>query len=208
MATKARSRPQQQRAREMRRRLLDAALQLITKRGIQALTTQAIADTAHVSIGTVYRYFPDRAGILAELVDEATRDISFELVRGVSAAMDRDVPDAAHIVVDTLTTAYEKHAPILHAALNSSSFDIPAYLNHTAMDEIERSLLPLGNAIPSRARPDLDADQLQDLVFVTMGVTSSACLRIALQRPPGSDRDAMVALTARMLAAALTPDPS
>lgn len=208
MATKARSRPQQQRAREMRRRLLDAALQLITKRGIQALTTQAIADRAHVSIGTVYRYFPDRAGILAELVDEATRDISFELVRGVSAAMDRDVPDAAHIVVDTLTTAYEKHAAILHAALNSSSFDIPAYLNHTAMDEIERSLLPLGSAIPGRARPDLDADQLQDLVFVTMGVTSSACLRIALQRPPGSDRDAMVALTARMLAAALTPDPS
>jgi len=208
MATKARSRPQQQRAREMRRRLLDAALQLITKRGIQALSTQAIADTAHVSIGTVYRYFPDRAGILAELVDEATRDISFELVRGVSAAMDRDAPDAAHIVVETLTTAYEKHAAILHAALNSSSFDIPAYLNHTAMDEIERSLLPLGSAIPGRARPDVDADQLQDLVFVTMGVTSSACLRIALQRPPGSDRDAMVALTARMLAAALTPDPS
>jgi len=93
-------------------------------------------------------------------------------------------------------------------ALNFSSFDIPAYLNHTAMDEIERSLLPLGSAIPGRARPDLDADQLQDLVFVTMGVTSSACLRIALQRPTGSDRDAMVALTARMLAAALTPDPS
>lgn len=205
MATKARSRPQQQRAREMRRRLLDAALQLITRRGIQALSTQAIADTAHVSIGTVYRYFPDRAGILAELVDEATRDISFELVRGVSAAMDRDVPDAAHLVVETLTTAYEKHAPILRAALNSSSFDIPAYLNHTAMDEIERSLLPLGSAIPGRARPDLDAGQLQDLVFVTMGVTSSACLRIALQRPPDSDRDAMVALTARMLAAALTP---
>lgn len=205
MATKARSRPQQQRAREMRRRLLDAALQLIAKRGIQALTTQAIADTAHVSIGTVYRYFPDRAGILAELVDEATRDISFELVRGVSAAMDQEVPDAAHIVVETLTTAYEKHAPILRAALNSSSFDIPAYLNHTAMDEVERSLLPLGSAIPGRARPDLDAGQLQDLVFVTMGVTSSACLRIALQRPPDSDRDAMVALTARMLAAALTP---
>ncbi|MGW0157780.1 TetR/AcrR family transcriptional regulator [Mycobacterium sp. NPDC003323] len=206
MPTQARRLPQQQRAREMRRRLLDSTRTLIAKRGIGNLNTQAIADTAHVSIGTVYRYFPDRAAILAELVDEATRDISFELVRGVSAAMDRDVPDAALIVVDTLTTAYEKHAPILQAALTSSSFDIPAYLNHTAMDEIERSLLPLGSAIPGRARPDLDAEQLQDLVFVTMGVTSSACLRIALQRPPGSDRDAMVALTAKMLAAALTPD--
>ena len=206
MATTPRKLPQQQRAREMRRRLLDSTRTLIAKRGIDQLTTQAIADTAHVSIGTVYRYFPDRAAILAELVDEATRDISFELVRGVSAAMDRAIPEAAHVVVDTLTTAYEKHAPILQAALTSSSFDIPAYLNHTAMDEIERSLLPLGSAIPGRARPDLNPDQLQDLVFVTMGVTSSACLRIALQRPHGSDRDAMVALTAKMLAAALTPD--
>ncbi|WP_234807753.1 TetR/AcrR family transcriptional regulator [Mycolicibacterium bacteremicum] len=206
MATKARTLPQQQRAREMRRRLLDSALTIIAKRGIDRLSTQAIADAAHVSIGTVYRYFPDRAAILAELVDQATRDISFELVRGVSAAMDKDVFDAAHIVIDTLTTAYEKHAPILQAALASSSFDIPAYLNHTAMDEIERSLLPLGTAIPGRTRPDLDPDQLRDLVFITMGVTSSACLRIALQRPPGSDRDAMVALTAKMLAAALTPD--
>ena len=99
-------------------------------------------------------------------------------------------------------------AAILPAALNSSSFEIPAYLNHTATDEIERSLLPLGSAIPGRTRPDLSPDQLHDLVFVTMGVTSGACLRIALQRPPGSDRDAIVALTARMLAAALTPDPS
>lgn len=204
MATRARSRPQQQRAREMRRRLLDSALKLVAKRGVETLTTQAIADTAHVSIGTVYRYFPDRAAILAELVDEAARDISFQLVRGVSSALDRDAEAAALIVVDTLTTAYEKHAAILQAALTSSSFDLPPYLNHTAMDEIERSLLPLANAIPSRARPDLSAAELDDLVFLTMGVTSSACLRIALQRPAGSDRDGMVALTARMLAAALT----
>lgn len=189
----------------MRDRLLGTALNLIAKRGVGVLTTQAIADTAHVSIGTVYRYFPDRAAIIAELVDVAARDISFELVRGVSRALDRDVDDAALVVVETLTSAYEKHAPVLQAALTASSFDVPPYLNHTAMDEIERSLLPLASAIPGRARPDLSKAELDDLVFVTMGVTSSACLRIALQRPDGSDRDAMVALTARMLVAALTP---
>ncbi|MDY6996573.1 MAG: helix-turn-helix domain-containing protein [Actinomycetota bacterium] len=205
MSTRRRSRPQQQRAREQRRRLLETAGMLIAARGAGAVTTQAIADAAHVSIGTVYRYFPDRMAILAELVDEATRDISFELVGGVSRAVDLEAGTAALVVVETLTSAYEKHAPILQAALTSSSFDLPAYLNHTAMDEIERSLLPLGSAIPSRTRPDLSPAQLADLVFLTMGVTSSACLRIALQRPAGSDRDAMVALTARMLAVALTP---
>ena len=206
MAARPRSRPQQQRAREMRRRLLDAALAVMAARGIDALTTQAVADVAHASIGTVYRYFPDRAAILSELVDEATRDISVELVRGVSKALAHDdIESGALIVVETLTTAYEKHAAVLHAAINASSFDIPAYLNHTAMAEIERSLLPLGNAIPSRTRTDLSPTELDDLVFLTMGVTSSSCLRIALQRPAGSDRAALVALTAKMLAAVLTP---
>ncbi|WP_230987553.1 TetR/AcrR family transcriptional regulator [Mycolicibacter heraklionensis] len=203
MPVQARSRPQQQRAREMRTRLLDTARQLIARRGVETLTTQAIADAAHVSIGTVYRYFPDRAAIIAELVDNATREISFELVRSVGQAIDLEVDQAALLVVDTLTTVYEQHAPILLAALTSSSFDLPPYLNHTAMDEIERSLLPLGTVIPSRSRPDLSPAELDDLVFVTMGVTSSACLRIALQRPATADRDAMVRLTATMLAAAL-----
>ncbi len=207
MATQIRTLPQQQRAREMRRRLLDNALKLIATRDVDMVTTQAVADSAHVSIGTVYRYFPDRTAIIAELVDEAARDISFELVRGVSKALDRDVDAALLIVVDTLTSAYEKHAPIIQAALTSSSSGVPAYLNFTAMDEIERSLLPLASAIPGRARPDLSPAELEDLVFVTMGVTSSACLRIALQRPAGSDRDSMVALTAKMLAAALTAAP-
>lgn len=205
MAARVRSLPQQQRAREMRRRLLDTALHLVARHGAASVTTQAIADAAHVSIGTVYRYFPDRAAIVAELVDHATRDISFELVRAVGKALDMPVDAAALVVVETLTAAYEKHAPVLQTALTASSFDVPPYLNHTPMDEIERSLLPLGGAIPGRARPDLSAAELDDLVFLTMGVTSSACLRIALQRPPESDRDAMVALTARMLVAALTP---
>ncbi|MET0897216.1 MAG: hypothetical protein ABWY45_04800 [Mycobacterium sp.] len=104
-----------------------------------------------------------------------------------------------------MTSAYEVHAPTLRAALTGSTFDVPAYLNHTALEDIERSLLPLGTAIPRRARPDLSDRQLDDLVLRTMGVTSSACLRIALQRPAGSDREAIVGVAARMLAAALTP---
>jgi AcrR family transcriptional regulator len=122
MSTRMRSLPQQQRAREMRRRLLDSARKLIATRDVETLTTQAIADASHVSIGTVYRDFPDRAAILAELVDEATRDISSQLVRGVGKALDLDTGAGALVVVDTLVTAYEKHAPILQAAAHGLIF--------------------------------------------------------------------------------------
>ncbi|MET0897215.1 MAG: helix-turn-helix domain-containing protein [Mycobacterium sp.] len=34
------------------------ALDLVARRGVENLTTQSVADASHVSIGTVYRYFP------------------------------------------------------------------------------------------------------------------------------------------------------
>lgn len=63
----------------------------------------------------------------------------------------------------------------------------------------------LARVLPARHRPDLSPAELDDLVFVTMGFTANGCLRIALQRPPGADRQAMVEVTARMLSASLRP---
>jgi AcrR family transcriptional regulator len=189
-----RSRPQQQRAEEMRRRLLDTTLTLLSRN--RPLTTQALANAAHVSIGTVYRYFNDKQELLDVLLAEATRDITNELAVSVGRALDRPVLEATRVVVEELTTAFERHAPILRAFAGSEV---------ESTTEIERTLFPLARVIPARHRPDLSDTALDDLVFITMGFTASGCLRIALHRPPSSDRAALIDTTARMLAAALQP---
>ena len=189
-----RSRPQQKRAEEMRRRLLDTTLRLLERDRV--LTTQSLADAAHVSIGTVYRYFNDKQELLDVLMDEAVRDITNELAVSVGRALDRPVLEATHTIVEELTTAFERHAPILRAFAGSETETAP---------EIERTLFPLARVIPARHRPDLSDAELDDLVFITMGFTASGCLRIALHRPPSSDRAALIDTTARMLAAALVP---
>lgn len=178
----------------MRRRLLDTTLRLLARP--RPVTTQAIADAAHVSIGTVYRYFNDRQELLDVLMAEAVRDITNELAVSVGRALDQPPDEAVLVIVETLTTAFEHHAPILRAFAGSDAALGP---------EIERTLFPLARVIPARHRPDLDDAALDDLVFVTMGFTASGCLRIALQRPPTSDRAALIATTARMLTAALIP---
>lgn len=178
----------------MRRRLLDTTLRLLAKD--RPLTTQAIAESAHVSIGTVYRYFNDKQELLDVLLDEAVRDITNELAVSVGRALDQPVLDATRAIVEALTTAFERHAPILRAFASTQEATAP---------EIERTLFPLARVIPARHRPDLTDTQLDDLTFVTMGFTASGCLRIALYRPPSADRAALIDTTARMLAAALVP---
>lgn len=63
-----RRRPTQERAKATREHILDTAARLFGERGIADTSTNRIAAEAGVSIGTVYRYFADRAVLVEELL--------------------------------------------------------------------------------------------------------------------------------------------
>ena len=59
-----RRKPQQARSQVTYDSILQAAIQILQRSGPDALNTNAIAERAGVSIGTLYQYFPDREAIL------------------------------------------------------------------------------------------------------------------------------------------------
>lgn len=63
----ARRIPRQTRARATVDVVLEAAAQLLERTGEAGFNTNAIAERAGVSIGTLYRYFPDKHAILTAL---------------------------------------------------------------------------------------------------------------------------------------------
>jgi AcrR family transcriptional regulator len=64
---KTRKTPRQDRARAKVEVVLEAAIQLLETVGEAGFNTNAVAERAGVSIGTVYRYFPNKQAILAAL---------------------------------------------------------------------------------------------------------------------------------------------
>lgn len=194
-----RARPRQDRAAQTRRGLLDATLTLLAKRGYERLTTTAIVEQAHVSTGTFYRYFDDKADILLVLRDEAVRQISDDLMVSVVGALDADVGAAMRSIVTTLVDGFERHRPVILAMVDQ----MPAGNNANVLPEIEADLHQLASLLPRRHRPDLPPGRLEAVVFMTMGVLVSTCLRIALQRPDGVDREELVDLAVSMLVAGL-----
>ncbi len=200
MAQKQRIRPSQGRAVQMRRDLLDSTLHLLAVSGAESLTTTAIVEHAHVSSGTFYRYFNDKAEILGVLRDEAVEAITSDLMAGVVRAIELDLDDAVREVVLTLVDAFERHRAVILAMVNA----MPAGSNANVLPEVESRLFQLASVLPRRHRPELTSDQLDAVVFMTMGVLVSTCLRIALQRPPGSSREGLVDLAAAMITAGLS----
>lgn len=67
MGRVVRTEPIQQRSAERLDALLDSAAQVVDEVGFDRITTAMIAEHAGASIGTVYRYFPDRVAVLEAL---------------------------------------------------------------------------------------------------------------------------------------------
>ncbi len=182
----------------MRTHLLTSAYDLLERRpGVRPSTT-ALAEHAHVSIGTVYRYFPDMDAIVDELRMTAVHNITTALSTAIARAMDQAPLDSMVTVVEGLTSAFETHAAVLRVSQTSNETQFGL-----AWTEIEDPLRPLARIIPTRLRPDLDEDAIDDLIFIVMGATASLCSRIALLRPARADRAKLITMAAQMLLAAV-----
>jgi len=59
---------------EARRRLYEAAIDLIGKRGYEAATLREVAGTVGVSAGLLYKYFPSKQAVVLEFYDELSAE--------------------------------------------------------------------------------------------------------------------------------------
>jgi AcrR family transcriptional regulator len=62
--------PQQARSRQRVNQILDAAAQVFEEFGYEATSTELIATRANTSIGSLYRFFPDKSAILYALAEK------------------------------------------------------------------------------------------------------------------------------------------
>ena len=78
--------------------LLDAASDTIHDVGYELLTTAMVAERAGASIGTVYRYFPDRVAVLQALAAR-NRD---RVIHALTVRLEREKPVTVITHIDTV----------------------------------------------------------------------------------------------------------
>lgn len=85
-----RRRAVQARSRATVERILASALSLIAERGPEAVTMTEIASRAQVVIGSLYQYFPDKAGVMAALIEQHNAGVREMLEAAVAGAASLD----------------------------------------------------------------------------------------------------------------------
>ncbi len=136
-----RNEPVQARSTARLTALLDAAAAVVDEIGFERLTTAMVADRAGASIGTVYRYFPDRIAVLQAL---ASRNLSRVLARVSAEILDErhdTWPDAFAAAFGEFVEAYRSE-PSFRGLRSGDVLDLrPAPHDRTFNSIISNQLL-------------------------------------------------------------------
>ena len=159
-------RPLRRDAARNRQRILAAAAEVFTARGLQA-SLDDVARQAGVGVGTVYRRFPDKAALIDALFEERIES----MVRLAEEAL--ACPDAW----TGLVTLLERATTIMAGDRGLRQTVMWATYGHDRVHQARRRMQPVVTAVIKRAQREgvlRDDIQATDFPFIQLMLTAAA----------------------------------
>lgn len=173
--TPARRSPVQQRSSATVHAILEAAIQILTRDGPPGLTTNAIAERAGISVGSLYQYFPHKDAIVDALMQRHAALVQPLMTAAVESSAGLPLADAIDTIVRALIaaeTADLRMARIFHQLLPTGPGS-PVDLFEAGIETLVAGLLARTDELRPRD-PDLTAALL---VRATSGALRSTARR-------------------------------
>lgn len=100
MTPTVRRTPVQERSTDTVHQILKAASDLLAKEPLDQITTSRVAQAAGVSIGGLYRFFPDKQSIIDAIAVRHVEDLRTALEQRLGSGLPEDGPAFLGVVVD------------------------------------------------------------------------------------------------------------
>lgn len=197
-ASPARRSPAHDGSQEIVEAILVAAATLVDERGLHGLTTNHIARRAGVSVGSLYRYFPDKESIIAELDLRYRRAAADRLVRGLEM-----LDGSAVNLVDLLEAILRRFMiPPDETLATRRMFmrSVPIEWIEPAASAIWASVVEPATRAIRRLRPGLDEVEVRRRVIVALHSVQGVALASMVWAPEAIPPAEAASELARMLA--------
>jgi AcrR family transcriptional regulator len=145
--------PSQARSRETVKAILDAAARVLARDSLVGFNTNRVAETAGVSVGSLYQYFPSKDALCAALIERAHADLRAAIEAVVSESEGRPLEFAVRALV-RLAIRQQYTEPLLAAALDHEERRLPL---GPRLRESERQLVESVQRLLTRHRRELAA---------------------------------------------------
>jgi AcrR family transcriptional regulator len=114
--TTPRKRPRQARSKATVDTILAATARVLVRHGFDGLTTNAVAEAAGVSIGSLYQYFPNKEALVSALIEKHLEDMNAAVLAELARVAKLPMAEAARCVIE-LTIRAHTVDPALHRVL-------------------------------------------------------------------------------------------
>lgn len=192
--------PRQSRSQATVTAILDATARILVERGFAAASTNAVAERAGVSVGSLYQYFPNKEALIAALHARHGEQMMDVIQRALAKAMDATLDDGLAGLIEATVEAHRVDAD-LHRVLEEQHDDLDNDTMHQEyLDVMEDRIV----ALLARHRGQITAPDLKLAAFMLLNAAHGLIHAVVLQRPKGVSLKAATQEIVRMMKAYLT----
>ncbi|MDQ4137690.1 MAG: TetR family transcriptional regulator [Actinomycetota bacterium] len=163
--------------------LLDAAASVLEEVGMERLTTALVAERAGASIGTVYRYFPDRVALLQALAARNLQRLEERIDAAIPAAVG-SASEALDSVAGVFVSMFRTEPGFRSLRLGDVLDLRDAAAPEAAKSRLARSIADSMTV----AYDDVDAESLTGRLEIALEVLDSLVTRAFVSDPGGDER--------------------
>lgn len=173
-----RRKPKQARSQQRVDHLIDTAAALFAEKGYDAVTTNAIAERAGMSIGSLYQFFPNKEAILDGLAERYVQDMRGQMGQIFSDQMSSvALPGLINDLIDGLDTFNVSHAGF-EVIFLSSSLSLQA---SSAVTDLHREMAGAVDGMLAVRFPALNPERRRLAASVSVGIVKGL---MPLAQPP------------------------
>jgi AcrR family transcriptional regulator len=150
----SRRKPTQARARLTIETIFEATARIIERHGAGAVNTNAIAERAGVSVGTLYEYFPNKEAVLIAMARRQLGEDEGEIAKVLAEALERPGAPLARLVIRTLVKLLQTGPEVRRAIMTAHISSGLGGEHARPVQEVAEILASRGDRIlPERAQP-------------------------------------------------------
>jgi AcrR family transcriptional regulator len=177
--TTPRKRPRQERSRATVDTILEATARVLVKHGFDGLTTNLVAQTAGVSVGSLYQYFPNKSALVAALIENHVDHMTSLCLAELGRVAQLPMAEAIRSVIEVMIRAHAVQ-PELHRVLTEQ---VPRVGRMGRLREIEALVERVVAGLLAARKAELAIDDPEMAAFVLVSAIEAVTHRAALLSP-------------------------
>ena len=183
--------------------LLDATARVLTREGYDRASTNRIAATAGVSVGSLYQYFPNKEALVAALVARHNREM-LDLLR--EALKEVASLDLATAIAKLVRAAVDAHRvdPALHRVFDEQ---VPRMGQLAKIEALQGETFRLVKSYLEGRRDEISVRDLDSATSILVTTVEALTHQFVIHRPdaPARDRDRFIDEVTRLAMGYLMP---